>query len=176
MECQYKESYRELDFYVVDTDAPPVLSLKSCLGMKLIKLILAMEEVTRSDGGMTKTQLLEDYKDVFTGICLFPGEHRIKLDPEVKPVVHAERKIPIALQKRLEKELQDMQKKGVIASVEEPTEWVSSLVVVEKRESGKLRICLDPRDLNRAIRREHYPLPSSKMSKPNCQEKSSLRS
>ena len=121
LECQYKESYRELDFYVVDTDAPPVLSLKSCLGMKLIKLILAMEEVTRSDGGMTKTQLLEDYKDVFTGICLFPGEHRIKLDPEVKPVVHAERKIPIALQKRLEKELQDMQKKGVTASVEEPT-------------------------------------------------------
>ena len=54
------------------------------------------------------------------------------------------------LQRRVyRKELQDMQKKLVIASVEEPTEWVSSLVVVEKRESGKLRICLDPRDLNR---------------------------
>ena len=70
----------------------------------------------RSDAlhvGMTETQLLEDYKDVFTGIGLFPGEYRIKLDPEVKPVVHAARKIPIVLQKRLEKELQDMQKKGV---------------------------------------------------------------
>ena len=67
LECRYKENHRELDFYVVETDAPPVLSLKSCLDMKLIKLILAMEEVTRSDGGMTKTQLLEDYKDVFTG-------------------------------------------------------------------------------------------------------------
>ena len=91
---------------------------------------------------------------MFTGIGLFPGEHRIKVDPEVESVIHAARKISIALQKRLEKELQDMQKKGVIASVEEPTEWVSSLVVVEKRESGKLRICLDPRDLNWAIRRE----------------------
>lgn len=25
---------------------------------------------------------------------------------------------------------------------------------------GKLRICLDPRDLNKTIRREHYPLPT----------------
>ena len=69
----------------------------------------------RSDAvGRVKTQLLEDYKDVFSGICLFPGEHRIKLDPEVEPVIHAARKISIALQKRLEKELQDMQNKGVI--------------------------------------------------------------
>ncbi len=53
-----------------------------------------------------------------------------------------------------------MQKKEVKALVEKPTEWVSLLVVVEKRESGKLRICLDPRDLNRAIRREYHPLPT----------------
>jgi hypothetical protein len=97
---------------------------------------------------------------VFTGIGLFPGEYRISVNPDVKPVVHAARKVPIALQKRLKEELQDMQKKEVIAPVEKPTEWVSSLVVVEKRESGKLRICLDPRDLNRAIRREYHPLPT----------------
>ena len=33
------------------------------------------------------------------------------------------------------------------------------MVAVPKRD-GKLRICLDPRDLNRAIRREHFPLPT----------------
>ncbi len=37
----------------------------------------------------------------------------------------------------------------------EPTEWVSSLVVVSK-PNGKLRICLDPRDLNKVIKREHH--------------------
>ena len=37
--------------------------------------------------------------------------------------------------------------------------WVSSMVVVPKKD-GKLRICLDPRDLHKAIRREHYPLPT----------------
>jgi hypothetical protein len=45
---------------------------------------------------------------------------------------------------------------GVIAKQDEPTDWVSSMVVV--RKPGKLRICLDPKDLNRAIKREHYHL------------------
>jgi len=34
----------------------------------------------------------------------------------------------------------------IIQPVTEPTEWVSPLVVVEK-PNGKLRVCLDPRDL-----------------------------
>ena len=52
-----------------------------------------------------------------------------------------------------------MVKSNVIAPVSEPTEWVSSMVVVEKK-NNKIRICLDPRDLNRAIMCCHYPLPT----------------
>ena len=40
-----------------------------------------------------------------------------------------------------------------------PTAWISSLVTVPKK-NRKLRICLDPKDLNRAIQREYYPLPT----------------
>ena len=161
IECRYRDICRELVFYVVNTDAPPVLSLKSCLKMNLIKLILSTE-ITKRDNGprITEDDLLQDYKDVFTGIGLFPGEHRIEIDPNVNPVIHAARKIPIALQKRLKEESDEMQKKGVIVPVEAPTDWVSSLVVVEKQKGGKLRVCLDPRDLNRAIKREYYPLPT----------------
>lgn len=50
-----------------------------------------------------------------------------------------------------------MEKLGVIRKAEEPTEWMSSLVVVEK-PNGKVRLCLDPQDLNNAIQREHYPM------------------
>ena len=50
-----------------------------------------------------------------------------------------------------------MEKIGAIRTAEEPTEWVSSLVVVEK-PNGKVRLCLDPRDLNKAIQRQHYPM------------------
>ena len=46
---------------------------------------------------------------------------------------------------------------GIISKVEEPTEWVNSIVTVEK-QNGSIRTCLDPKDLNQAIKREHFPL------------------
>ena len=52
-----------------------------------------------------------------------------------------------------------MEGTGIIQKVYGPTAWVNSMVVNEKR-SGKLRICIDPRDLNKAILREHYQLPT----------------
>ena len=45
----------------------------------------------------------------------------------------------------------------VIERVQEPTDWVNSMVTVIK-PNGKLRICIDPRDLNKAIECEHYPM------------------
>ena len=44
--------------------------------------------------------------------------------------------------------------------MDQPTDWVNSLVVIEKPKTKKLRICLDPRPLNAAICREHFQLPT----------------
>ena len=48
-----------------------------------------------------------------------------------------------------------MEKLNVIAKVTDPTAWVNSMAVVQKANSD-IRICLDPKDLNQAIRRQHY--------------------
>ena len=61
-----------------------------------------------------------------------------------------------------------MQSDDTIEKVEKPTEWVNSMVIVEGK-TGDLRICLDPKDLNSQILREHFQLPtwediSSRMS------------
>ena len=50
-----------------------------------------------------------------------------------------------------------MESEGVIKKQTEPTDWVNSMVVVLK-PNGKVRICIDPRDLNKAVLREHYPM------------------
>ena len=47
----------------------------------------------------------------------------------------------------------------VITAVTEPTDWVNSIVCnVKETPDGrkKVRLCLDPKDLNKNIRREHY--------------------
>jgi hypothetical protein len=38
-------------------------------------------------------------------------------------------------------------------------EWVSNIMLVEKKESSKLRVCIDFRNLNRATRKDEYPMP-----------------
>ena len=52
-----------------------------------------------------------------------------------------------------------MAKADIIAPVTDPTEWISSMIVVPKK-NGTLRLCLDPKELKAAIQREHYPLPT----------------
>ena len=52
-----------------------------------------------------------------------------------------------------------MEESGIIQKVDQPTEWVNSMVVVEKK-NGSVRICLDPRELNKAIMREHHHIPT----------------
>ena len=49
-----------------------------------------------------------------------------------------------------------MEREHFIKKVTKPTDWVNSLVAVEKL-NGSIRICLDPKDLNDAIKRPHYP-------------------
>ncbi|KAL1277373.1 hypothetical protein QQF64_024046 [Cirrhinus molitorella] len=82
--------------------------------------------------------------------------HHIQTKPDVIPVIHPPRKVPIALKKDIERELKLMEEMGVIKKQTEPTEWVNSMVTIVK--PNKIRICIDPQELNREIRREHYPL------------------
>jgi hypothetical protein len=41
---------------------------------------------------------------------------------------------------------------------DEPTDWVSNMVVATK-SSSELRFCVDPNQLNKALKRERYPIP-----------------
>ena len=58
-------------------------------------------------------------------------------------------------------DLERMFKIGVITPVSEPSEWVSQMVAARKKDCS-IRICIDPRDLNKALRRPHHPMRSVK--------------
>ena len=61
-------------------------------------------------------------------------------------MVHAARRLPVALKERAINKLHEMEANGYIVKVTEPTEWVSSMVV--SIQGDKVRICIDPSDLN----------------------------
>lgn len=95
-------------------------------------------------------EILKEYEDVFDDIGCLEGPYQVKIDQSLTPEVHPPRKIPLTLREKVIEELDRMEELGVIHKVDEPTRWVSSLVVVQK-PNGKIRVCLDPRDLNKAI-------------------------
>ena len=64
-----------------------------------------------------------------------------------------------ALREPLRKELDSLVTQGILAKVSKPTDWVNSLVCVTK-SNGALRLCLDPKDLSRGIKRPHYLTPT----------------
>ena len=116
---------------------------------------------------LTKQDILSHYSGCFEGIGCFPGEpYKFHLKPKHKPARHAPRKVPIHLEAAFKEEIKSLVKLGILEEVKEHTDWVNSYVIVEN-DSGnhhspnhtikrKLRICLDPRDLNEALEREPY--------------------
>ncbi|GBN38205.1 Transposon Ty3-G Gag-Pol polyprotein [Araneus ventricosus] len=103
-----------------------------------------------------------------TNLCLtaygtgeFPDEpYHITLKDNVIPVIHPPKRVPQALQTKLKETLDKLEKEKIVSKVNKPTDWVQNLVIVEK-PNGNLRLCLDPRDLNKVIKREHYQIPSA---------------
>ena len=56
----------------------------------------------------------------------------------------------------MKKTIIELQEKGFIKKAEEPSEWINSMVVVVK--PNKIRICLDHKDLNKAVQRRKFQM------------------
>ena len=127
----HKGKIEYLEFIIVNFSAPCILGLQACEKLNLISRVMSVESSAKS--------LLKEYNDVFEGIGQLDGYHHIEIDELVPPVIHPPRRVPIALRDKLKGEIERMEKLEIIKKVEEPTEWVNSMVVVEKSD-GKLKI------------------------------------
>ena len=84
----------------------------------------------------------------------------LHLRPDYKPYhVNAPRNVPVHLRDKIAQELDWMCDKGIIRKVTEPTEWCAPISTPVKKD-GSVRICVDLRQLNKALMRERYPLPT----------------
>ena len=122
-------------------------------------------------GPLKKQDILETYADIFIRIRKFPGlPYKFQLKSNAKPARHASRKVSIHLQDAFHEEIRNLEALGILEETKDMTEWVNSFVIMEKKlpinssnshspghsMNKKLRICLDPRDLNKALEREPY--------------------
>ena len=85
----------------------------------------------------------------------------LHIDPSVPPVTQPHRRIPFHLRKKLDTELDKLERQGIIEPVDGPTPWVSPLVVTPKpKNPDEIRLFIDMRQPNRAILRERHLTPT----------------
>ena len=120
--------------------------------LKLVKQIISVNHRT--------TYFFSEYSNCFGELGLLPEKYHIRDNPEISPVIRSARRNPLALRDKNDIDFDKMLNLRIIVPVNEPNEWVNQLVVTEK-PNGKLRICLDPSDLNEAILREQYEMPTA---------------
>lgn len=155
IECNENGIQHNVLFYVVDGHDKTLLSRNACVRLNLIKLVHKMDEEN-----VNYQWVYDEYKDLFDGtLGELQGEYKIELQDDAVPVVHPCRKIPLQMWEKLKAKIDQLENDGIISKIEEPTDWVNSLVVATKK-NGDLRLCLDPRDLNKYIRRQHFKLPT----------------
>ena len=114
---------------------------------------------------------LADSKGIRPSMCM----HRILLEDGHKPSVEAQRRLNPTMKKFVHKEVLKWLDAGVIYLISDST-WVSPVQLVPKKGGAIVikiadntllpfrtvtgwRICIDYRKLNKATRKDHFPLP-----------------
>ena len=105
---------------------------------------------------LTKQQIIQKFQDVFEGEGKLEGKLHLEVDKNVKPIQLPVRKVPVSVKEKLKNELDRLTSQEIIAPVSVPTEWISAFVVVMKPD-GRIRLCIDPKPLNKALKRNHFP-------------------
>ena len=149
-----RNKYHPITFQVVDAPVMAVMGLPTCLELQLVKKMFAVSSECDSE---RPEDILSEFAHVFEGLGCVKSDCKLEVDPSVRPVVDPPRKVPFAIRNKVKSELDKMEKNEIIKKVDGPTDWVSSMVCV-KKPSGKLRVCIDPFHLNKALKREYHPM------------------
>ena len=142
--CQVKGKTQPLPFLILEK-GEPVLGKQACESLGLLKRVYT----------------LISHDSVFEG----PGymhSHpvNIKIAEDATPYsVNVPRRIPLPLMPQLKKELEKLEAQGIIQRINVPTDWCSPIVIAPKK-SGNIRLCVDLRQLNKAVARERFIIPT----------------
>ena len=149
LRVQVGEFERVCKFYVVPNYVRPIFGLPDLTRMQLVRFSMPVvsqwtEGETSIDeasspsslpSGLTKDEVLERFKEVFTGLGRLKVEPvKIHLTKDAKPVRRPCRRVPIAIRGKFKDELDSLCKQKVLTKLDknEVTEWLNSFVNVDK--------------------------------------------
>ena len=127
---------------------------------KEVKIETTLSPATRKQ----LIDLLQDYSDVFAwsyqdmpGLDTNIVVHRLPLREECMPVKQKLRRVKPEILLKIKEEVKKQLDAGFLEVPKYP-QWVANIVLVPKKD-GKVRMCVDYWDLNRASPKDNFPLP-----------------
>ncbi|KAK3101745.1 hypothetical protein FSP39_006077 [Pinctada imbricata] len=136
---RHKGKTYSLPLYVISGGhSDNLLSRTAACSMGLIVMIEEVKSFGRMKGEPVKIVLRDDAKPY----CL-----------------NTARRIPFPIMPKVKSELNRLEQDGIIVKVTRPTDWCAPIVPVIKK-NGDIRICVDLKHLNQAVKREKYMLPN----------------
>lgn len=145
-------------FYVCEGTTGCLLSYDTAFALKVIKIVNAVD-----GSGIDIEDFLSEFKPLFQGVGKLEGfQLKLNIDESVPPVHQKHRRVPFQTRAKVESAILDLYKEGIIEPVENtPTPWVSPIVVVPRpRDPDRVRICVDMRAANKAIKRVKHVMPT----------------
>ena len=158
---QFRDRIVQGECFVAEEKGQPLIGKQTASELGILKIEMT-ENINRIEGNELKLKLKEKFPACFNGMGkLKDFQLGIPIDDSVKPVIQPVRRVPFHLREKLEKRFDELEDSDIIEEVNEPSNWVSPVVVVPKGHDGShIRLCVDMRQANAAIIRERFPIPT----------------
>ena len=151
---------READFLVVPGNSPPLLGKETAERLGIVSI--GVKHLSNNPPMLESKKLFSKYPGMSDGIgCLKNTQVTLYIDKTIPPVVHKHDRTPLHMCTKVPAEIQKLEQEGIINKVSGPTKWVSRIVTPPKPKSpNEIRLCIDMRDMNRAILRTRHITPT----------------
>jgi len=150
-------------FHVIKGSSGSLLGKETAEQLDLLR-VGPPHDTTNTVTTNTKTpvstqQIIDQHHETFKGTGLLKNfQLQLHIDPSVTPIQQPIRRVPYHTRQKVEQELERLQSLDIIEPVSGPTSWLNPFVPVPKSD-GNIRLCLDMRQANQAIKRERHVIP-----------------
>ncbi|XP_073037999.1 uncharacterized protein [Primulina eburnea] len=154
---EHQEGTHEREVHFVAEEEQEVVEIELAKNVRVARDICATTRVNLLQCLKTNVDVFAWSQQELSGISPRVAEHKLNILPGSRPVKQKKRHFGPEKDKVIEKQVEELLKAGHVREVHFPS-WLSNVVLVPK-STGKWRMCVDFRDLNKACPKDCYPLP-----------------